>query len=70
MTDPMRERTNKLNRALERANALAEQWEGDLTLVTRSAAAGLFADLLDLNGWEQGDPPAPPLRLVVDGSQR
>ncbi|MEU0369085.1 hypothetical protein ABZ070_02275 [Streptomyces sp. NPDC006283] len=61
----MSDRADKMARALDRANACVEQWAGDMTLVTRSAAADLFASLLELNGWEQTDA-APPLRAVPD----
>ncbi|MCY0943565.1 hypothetical protein [Streptomyces antarcticus] len=70
MTDPLLDRTDKMSRALDRAHALTEQWAGDLTLITRSAAADLFASLIELNGWEQSGPPAAALRLVPDGSQQ
>ncbi|MFE3495292.1 hypothetical protein ACFXOS_19835 [Streptomyces sp. NPDC059175] len=53
MTDFRSERAAKMSRALERANALTEQWAGDMTTITRSAAADLFASVLELNGWEQ-----------------
>lgn len=49
---------------------MTEQWADDQTLITRSAAADLFASLIGLNGWEQSDPPAQALRLVTDGSQQ
>ncbi|MFJ1865508.1 hypothetical protein ACIOD1_12835 [Streptomyces sp. NPDC088097] len=57
-------------RALERANALADSWASDPTLVTRSSAADLFASVLELSGWEQGNPEPAPLRLVTDRSSR
>ncbi|MFI8360746.1 hypothetical protein ACIGD1_11360 [Streptomyces sp. NPDC085612] len=61
---------DKMSRALARADALAEEWAGDQTLVTRSAAADLFATVLELNGWEQTDAePAPAHLRLVDGSQ-
>lgn len=67
MTEQLRD---KILRALARADALADAWAGDQTLVTRSAAADLFASVLELDGWEQTDPEPAPLRLVADGSSR
>ncbi|MFE7947384.1 hypothetical protein [Streptomyces sp. NPDC057426] len=55
MTPAERERLDKAYRALDRADALADQWAGDMTLVTRSAAADLFASVLELNGWDQDE---------------
>lgn len=69
MTSEFREYADKMSRALARADALADQWAGDMTLVTRSAAADLFASMLELNGWEQREPEPSALRLVIDGSQ-
>ena len=57
-------------RALERAYALTDLWTGDPTPITRSDAAAIFANVLELNGWEQSDPEPTPLRLVTDGSSR
>lgn len=54
--DALYERLDKHSRALDRAHALTEQWAGDMTAVTRSAAADLFATVIELNGWEQTDP--------------
>ena len=54
--DALYERLDKHRRALDRAHALTEQWAGDMTTVTRSAAADLFASLIELNGWTQTDP--------------
>lgn len=67
MTDPLRD---KILRALARADALADTWAGDQTLVTRSAAAELFASVLELDGWEQSESEPAHLRLVTDGSSR
>ncbi|NUL14484.1 hypothetical protein [Streptomyces lunaelactis] len=53
--DALYERLDKHSRALDRAHALTEQWAGDMTPVTRSGAADLFASLIELNGWEQTD---------------
>lgn len=64
------ELAHKMSRALARADALADEWAGDMTPVTRSAAADLFASVLELNGWEQQDTAPATLRLVTDGSPR
>lgn len=56
--DALYERLDKQSRALDRADGLADQWAGDMTSVTRSAAGDLFASVLELNGWEQTDAPA------------
>ncbi|MFI2367272.1 hypothetical protein [Streptomyces sp. NPDC018833] len=60
---------NKMSRALARADALAEQWAGDMTPVTRSAAADLFASVLELNGWTQVDS-RPQLQPVAGPDER
>lgn len=65
--DRLYERLDKQARALNRADALADGWAGDMTTVTRSAAADLFASVLALNGWTQTD--ARP-RLVAVPTQR
>ncbi|MCX4780084.1 hypothetical protein [Streptomyces sp. NBC_01264] len=70
MTATPRELAEKMSRALARADALADSWAADRTLVTRAAAADLFATVLELNGWEQSDPPPRALRLVPDGSMQ
>ncbi|MFD3802618.1 hypothetical protein ACFWTC_03095 [Streptomyces sp. NPDC058619] len=57
-------------RALERAYALTDLWTGDTTPTTRADAAEIFADVLELGGWEQHDPEPATLRLVPDGSGR
>ncbi|MFD3717240.1 hypothetical protein [Streptomyces sp. NPDC058674] len=57
-------------RALERAYALTDLWTGDPTPITRADAAAIYADALELDGWEQSDPEPAPLRLVTDGSSR
>lgn len=57
-------------RALERAYALTDSWTGDPTPITRTDAAAIFADVLELNGWEQRDPDPAPLRLVTEGNSR
>jgi hypothetical protein len=59
------ERLDKQARALDRADALADGWAGDMTETTRSAAADLFASVLELNGWEQTDAPAPARHLAA-----
>lgn len=69
MTDSLRELADKMSRALARADALADSWAADRTLVTRSAAADLFASLLELNGWEQSDFQPPHLYAVTDGEE-
>lgn len=61
--DALYERLDKHSRALDRAHAFTEQWAGDMTTVTRSEAADLFASLIQLNGWEQTD--ARPRLLAV-----
>ena len=66
--DALYERLDKHSRALDRAHALTEQWAGDMTPVTRSAAADLFATVIELNGWEQTDP-RPRLAAVPDAKE-
>lgn len=61
--DALYERLDKQARALNRADAVADGWAGDMTPVTRSAAADLFASVLELNGWTQTDA-VPKLRAV------
>jgi hypothetical protein len=51
--DALYARLDKHSRALDRAHAFTEQWAGDMTTVTRSEAADLFATVIELNGWEQ-----------------
>lgn len=63
------ERLDKQSRALDRANSLADGWAGDMTAVTRSAAADLFASVLELNGWEQTPAPAPVRHLAAVSTQ-
>lgn len=65
--DELYARLDKASRALDRANALTEEWAGDMTPVTRSAAADLFASVLELNGWEQSNP-RPVLRAMPGGA--
>ncbi|MGP3684125.1 hypothetical protein ACTVZO_05325 [Streptomyces sp. IBSNAI002] len=57
-------------RALERAWALTDSWTDDHTPITRAAAAEVFAEVLELDGWQQTSPPSTPLHLVTDGSSR
>lgn len=64
--DALYERLDKHSRALDRADALTDQWAGDMTLVTRSGAADLFATVIELNGWEQTD--ARPRLVAVPAS--
>ncbi|MEU6295036.1 hypothetical protein [Streptomyces erythrochromogenes] len=66
MSETLRELAEKMSRALARADALGESWYGDQTLVTRSAAADLFASVLELNSWEQSDFQPPPLYALPD----
>jgi hypothetical protein len=68
VTDARSERADKMARALERANALTQEWDGDMTLISRSEAADLFASVLELNGWTQVDS-RPPLRAVPDNGR-
>lgn len=56
--DELRAQLDLTRRALNRADALTDQWAGDMTLITRSAAADLYATVLELHGWEQTNPPA------------
>lgn len=66
-----REELNALRaRALERAWALTDLWTGDTTPLTRTDAAALFADVLELRGWKQSDAEPAPLRLVTEGSSQ
>jgi hypothetical protein len=55
--DALYRRLDKQSRALDRANALADGWAGDMTETTRSAAGDLFASVLELDTWEQVDAP-------------
>ncbi|MEU8829387.1 hypothetical protein [Streptomyces sp900116325] len=57
------DRVDKQARALDRGNALTDQWAGDMTPVPRSNAADLVATVLELNGWDQQ--PARPRLAVV-----
>ncbi len=54
------------SRALERAWALTDSWTNDHTPTTRAAAAEIFAQVLELDGWQQTTPPPAPLRLVTE----
>ncbi|KAF0646295.1 MULTISPECIES: hypothetical protein [Streptomyces] len=45
-------------RAIARAHALVEQWQGDPTRITRAQAAEQLAVVIQLHGWTQTDPPA------------
>jgi hypothetical protein len=42
-------------RALNRAHALAESWQGDQTAITKAQAAELLMDVIQLGGWTQSD---------------
>lgn len=53
-------------RPLARAHALADQWTGDLTSITRSEAAELLYTVLDSRGWTETKETAPALTLVSD----
>lgn len=57
-------------RARERAYALIDSWTADPTPITRAAAAEVFAQALELSGWQQTDPPSAPLRLVTEQAGR
>ncbi|MGW4786138.1 hypothetical protein [Streptomyces sp. NPDC004230] len=59
------ERLEKQTRALDRANALTDGWAGDMTETTRSAAADLFASVIELDGWDQTDAPIPARHLTA-----
>ena len=63
------ERLDKQSRALDRANSLADGWAGDMTQTTRSAAADLFASVLELDGWEQVDAPTVARHLAAVPAQ-
>lgn len=41
------------SRALNRAHALAEQWQGDQTPITRAEASELLMEVIQLHGWTQ-----------------
>ncbi|MET9957387.1 hypothetical protein ABZ135_38330, partial [Streptomyces sp. NPDC006339] len=41
------------DRALNRTHALAEQWQGDHTPITRAQASELLMEVIQLNGWTQ-----------------
>lgn len=51
----MPDRQDLYCRALDRAHALAEQWQGDQTPITRAGAAELLMEVIQLNGWTQAD---------------
>jgi hypothetical protein len=65
MTDTHRD---LYERPLARAHALAEQWSGDQTPITRSEAAELLYTVLDSHGWTQAETAAPTLTLVTTES--
>ncbi|MFE2017567.1 hypothetical protein ACFW9O_05855 [Streptomyces sp. NPDC059499] len=60
---PIRPRLDLL-RALDRAHALVEEWDGDPAPIARSDAADMLAEVLKLHGWEQKPQPGPRLRAV------
>lgn len=66
MTDnELRERFHRFNRALNRADALIEEWTDDPTPITRAEAARMFSFVLALRGWEETDAQLrPTLRAV------
>lgn len=66
MTDhELRERFRRYNRALNRADALIEEWEADRTPITRAEAAQMFSFVLALRGWEETEAQLrPTLRAV------
>ncbi|NUP47265.1 MAG: hypothetical protein HOW97_08115 [Catenulispora sp.] len=66
MRDPETDRLYK--RPLARAHALAEQWTGDLTPITRSQAAELLYTVLDPSGWAETDQATPTLTVVPAAS--
>ncbi|KAF0646565.1 MULTISPECIES: hypothetical protein [Streptomyces] len=49
----MTEQLDLHRRALARAHALTEQWQGDQTPITRAQAAEQLADAIQLHGWTQ-----------------
>lgn len=51
-------------RPLARVRALADQWTGDLTPITRSEAAELLYTVLDVRGWTETSETTPPLTVV------
>lgn len=57
IADELRAQLDLTRRALNRADALTDQWAGDMTTTTRSAAADLYATVLELHGWTETDPP-------------
>ncbi|MER7788574.1 hypothetical protein [Streptomyces sp. NPDC097640] len=52
-------------RALDRAHALAEEWSGDQSPITRAKAAELLMEVLQLDGWTVSEPRLA-LRAVPD----
>lgn len=54
-------------RAVNRADALADEWADDPTPITRAEAAELLSRVLELTGWEQTDVPPPP-HLALAGA--
>lgn len=58
MTDleALRNRLDRVNRALDRAHALAESWDGSREPITRTQAAELLLQVIDLRGWDRTAP--------------
>lgn len=52
-------------RAVNRADALADEWADDPTPISRAEAAELLSRVLELTGWEQTDAPPPPHLALV-----
>lgn len=55
--DALYARLDKTFRALDRAHALAEGWDGSDEAITRTQAAELLSSAIELNGWDQIDDP-------------
>lgn len=47
----------RYERPLARAHALAEQWDGDPSPITRAEAARLLAEAISPDGWTETDIP-------------
>ncbi|MFE5301834.1 hypothetical protein [Streptomyces sp. NPDC056632] len=68
----MTDQTTGLNsRALARAHALAEQWQGDPATITRAEASTLLMEVIQLRGWTQTPvEPARHLGAVRDAARQ
>lgn len=67
----VRDRLDRAMRALDRAHALAESWQGDQQTITHAQAAEQLMDVIQLSGWTQTDAqPALHVARAAEGSGR